>query len=192
MFKQIKVGLMENFSYIIASKNTAALVDPSWEPEKLLDEIKDFENIIVILTHTHFDHMDGIDKIIAEVNPKIYVHGTESKIIKELTSQVIEVKDNEVIKVGDINIKVIHTPGHTPGGICLYFDNKIITGDTLFIGAVGRTDFPGGDLNELQNSLRKLMKLPDDTKIYPGHDYGGKVSTIKKEKEANPFVKECL
>lgn len=187
--KQIKVGDMENFCYLISSGKTVALIDPSWEPKRILDLVKNFKKIILIYTHTHFDHTDGIEYLIEKINPLIYVHKEESKIIKKLSNNVIEIKDNDIIEVGEIKIKVIHTPGHTPGSICLYFDGKVLTGDTLFVGACGRTDFPGGNYKQLKESLKKLMQLPDETIVYPGHDYSReKTSTIKKEKETNRFI----
>ena len=102
--------------------------------------------------------------------------------------QTIKLKNNDEIKVGNIKIKVMHTPGHTPGAICLLVENKLITGDTLFVNAIGRTDLAGGDAMKLFESLQKLKKLGDDVEVYPGHDYGEiPFSTIGGEKKTNPY-----
>jgi glyoxylase-like metal-dependent hydrolase (beta-lactamase superfamily II) len=101
----------------------------------------------------------------------------------------IEVEEGDLITIGEENFKVLHTPGHTPGGICLYNPPDLITGDTLFVGGLGRTDFPGGSDQELLTAIRtKLLVLPPETKVWPGHGYGGRQSTIGEEKRSNPFL----
>ena len=99
------------------------------------------------------------------------------------------VTDGDLISFGDCTLKVIHTPGHTPGGMCLYSKPNLFTGDTLFVGGVGRTDFPGGDTQTLTNAIKtRLLILPEDTIVWPGHGYGGDRSTIGQEKMSNPFL----
>lgn len=102
----------------------------------------------------------------------------------------IRVKEGDILEMGTVKLQIIHTPGHTPGGICLYSAPDLITGDTLFVGGVGRTDFPGGSYSELINSLKtKVLALPDDTVVWPGHGYGGSQSTIGEEKKSNPYLR---
>ena len=195
-FNQVHVGPMQNFSYIIGDENSneAAAVDAGWEVDKLI-EIANKEKLKInkiILTHSHYDHVQKVDEMASRTNAEVYFHGLEldaiKKIIKNSNIKIIKLKDKDEIKIGKIKIKVIHTPGHTPGAICLLFENKLITGDTLFVNAIGRTDMEGGDSLKLFESLQKLKKLDDDIEVYPGHDYGEiPFSTIGGEKKTNPY-----
>jgi glyoxylase-like metal-dependent hydrolase (beta-lactamase superfamily II) len=135
----------------------------------------------VIDTHSHIDHTAGNQDIKAAFDAKVVAHRL-SRITKD-----IDVGDQDTIKVGEIRIKVIHTPGHSPDGICLLFDNKLLTGDTLFVGECGRTDLPGGSAQDMYHSLfNRLIKLDDSIEVYPGHDYGSRPhSTIGLEKKTN-------
>ena len=183
-FKQIK-HIGDNFSYIIADEGTseAVVIDPSLNGDTIIRlAMKNGLRIrYVINTHHHSDHVMDNPKVKSSCGSKIVVHKL-SKIEKD-----IEVVEGDVLKVGEINIRVIHTPGHTPDCICLLLDKKLVTGDTLFVGECGRTDLPGGSSVEMYNSLfNKLMKLDDDVEVYPGHDYGPKPhSTIGEEKRTN-------
>jgi len=197
IFKQIKVGPMQNFSYIIGDDKSkeAAVVDAGWEIDKLIDICnKEKLNINkIILTHSHYDHVQKIDELASKTNALVYFHEEDhneiKRVIKNPNIKIIKLKNNDEIKIGNIKIKVIHTPGHTPGAICLLFENKLITGDTLFVNAIGRTDLAGGDSIKLFESLQKLKKLKDDIEIYPGHDYGEiPFSTIGGEKKTNPYI----
>lgn len=188
-FKQIEVGLMKNFAYIIGDSGEAAIVDPGWEYKKLI-EICEENNLKInkiLLTHTHQDHTMDLRKIVKKTNAEVYVH--ESEDLNDKGYRIKNIKNNDEISVGKINIKVIHTPGHTPGGVCFLFDKKLLTGDTLFVGAIGRVDLPGSSEEDMKESLKKLSRLDDDTKVYPGHDYGEKpFSTIGDEKKNNQFM----
>jgi len=183
-FKQIKhVG--DNFSYIIAEKATreAAVVDPSCNAEAIIQLAREngLSMKYVINTHHHMDHTAGNSKIKSSFSSSIVAH----KLSK--TEKDVEVVDGDVLKVGGLVIRVIHTPGHTPDSICLLIDKKLLTGDTLFVGECGRTDLPGGSSVDMYSSLfNKVMKLDDDVEVYPGHDYGSKPSsTIGEEKRTN-------
>ena len=189
---------MQNFSYIIGDeKNTeAAVVDAGWEIDKLIG-IAGKEKLKIkkiILTHSHYDHIQKANELAEKTNAEVFFHPDDSdaikKSIKNPNIKIHKLKNNDEIKVGNIKIKVIHTPGHTPGAICLLFENKLITGDTLFVNAVGRTDLAGGDAIKLFESLQKLKKLDNNVEIYPGHDYGEiPFSTIRNEKKNNPYFK---
>ena len=195
-FKQIHVGPMQNFSYIIGDENSkeAIIVDAGWDVDKLID-ISNKEKLKItkiILTHSHYDHVQKIDELASKTNAEVYFHENDyneiKKIIKNSNIKIIKLKNNDEIKIGKIKIKIIHTPGHTPGAICLLFENKLITGDTLFVNAIGRTDLAGGDSLKLFESLQKLKKLDDKVEVYPGHDYGDiPFSTIGGEKKTNPY-----
>ncbi len=184
IFKQINVGNMGNLSYIIGDKNEAAIIDPGWEYEKLIETCKTNNLTIkkILLTHGQYDHAQDLKKIVEETKAKVYVHKSEN-----IEGEFIENKD--IITIGDLQIKVLHTPGHSPGSVCFLFDNKLITGDTLFVRGVGRVDLEGGNERELMESLKKLSTLDEKIEVFPGHDYGGKKSTIGKEKRENEFMK---
>ena len=176
----------DNFSYIIADDTTheAAVVDSSFNAGEIIRILK-AENLkleYIINTHSHSDHTAGNAELRSIFNAKIVAH----KLSKINTN--LKVDDGDIIRVGNIPIQVIYTPGHTPDGICLLVDNqKLLTGDTLFVGECGRTDMPGGNSKSMYNSLfHKILKLTDDMEIYPGHDYGPKLSsTIGEEKRSN-------
>ena len=191
IFEQIPVGSMENFSYLIGDEDSkeGAVVDPGWEAGKILDIVKKHGlNVkIILMTHSHYDHSDALKEIADATDAIVYVHEMEESEVKKLEiSGIKAIKDNDEIKIGKIKIKVIHTPGHSPGSVCFLVDNKLITGDTLFVGNIGRTDLPGGDVKIMTESLKKLKKLDDDIEVYPGHDYGSKKSsTIGHEKKHN-------
>lgn len=198
IFRQIQVGPMQNFSYIIGDEDSkeASIVDAGWEADKLI-EIAARENLEIkkiILTHSHYDHVQKADELASKTNAEVYFHEDDGNEIKRAIRnpkiKLHKLKDNDEIKLGKIKIKVIHTPGHSPGAICLLFESKLITGDTMFVNAIGRTDLPGGDSIKLFESLQKIKKLNDSVEIYPGHDYGEiPFSTIGNEKKTNPYFK---
>lgn len=198
LFKQIKVGPMQNFSYIIADETTreAAVVDAGWDIDKLIDTSKkEWLNVNkIILTHSHYDHIQKVDELASKTNAKVLFHEDDyeeiKKFLKNPSLKIHKLKDNDKIKIGDIQIKIIHTPGHSPGAVSLLAENKLLTGDTLFVNAIGRTDLPGGDSIKLFESLQKLKKLNDGIEVYPGHDYGEiPFSTIGNEKKNNPYFR---
>jgi hydroxyacylglutathione hydrolase len=183
-FKQVKQQ-GDNFSYIIADENSkeAAVVDPSFNGKTLTKLLKDqnFTVKYVIDTHEHGDHTTDNQAVKSNFEAKIVAYRS-SRIRKD-----ISVDDGDTLTVGKVAIKTIHTPGHTPDGICLLVDGKVLTGDTLFVGECGRTDLPGGNPRDMYNSLfQKLMKLDDHIEVYPGHDYGSAPhSTIGIERKTN-------
>lgn len=191
IFEQIPVGIMQNFSYLIGDEKTkeAAVVDPGWEIDKILQVAKKHElNIkMILLTHADYDHINGVKDIVNAADATVYVHKEERDEIKKLGINKIKIlNDNDEINIGKIKVKVIHTPGHTPGSVCFLAENKLITGDTLFVENIGRVDKPNGDAKKMADSLNKLKKLDESIEVYPGHDYGSKpYSTIGYEKKNN-------
>lgn len=184
--EQIPVGKMANFTYLIIDneEKETAIIDPSWDLEKIFEIIEKNEYKIkyIINTHSHYDHILGNDQIVAITKCKVIQH----KNSKE--KHDISVNDGDEFKVGKTLIKVFFTPGHSKDSICLIVDSKIIiTGDTLFIGNCGRTDLPGSDPEEMYNSLfEKILNLDNNLVVYPGHNYGYKsISTIGEEKKNN-------
>ena len=193
--------------YIVACEKTkkAAVVDPGGDEQKILDEVKKMGLTVeyIIATHGHPDHVCGNKKIQQATGAKIIMHVADARFfeqqeVKHYFSMLgleasppadIEVAEGDEIVIGDVRLQVLHTPGHTPGGMCLYHAPNLITGDTLFVGGLGRTDFPGGSHEELLTSIRtRLLVLPAETIVWPGHGYGGHQSTIGEEKRSNPFL----
>ena len=176
----------DNFSYIIAdgTAHEAAVVDSSFNAGEIIRLLK-AENLklkYIINTHGHSDHTVGNEELRSILGAKTVAHRL-SRINADMA-----VDDGDIIFVGNVSIKVIYTPGHTPDSICLLVDGKkLLTGDTLFVGECGRTDLPGGNPRSMYDSLfNKLLKLSDDVEVYPGHDYGSKPSsTIGEEKRLN-------
>jgi glyoxylase-like metal-dependent hydrolase (beta-lactamase superfamily II) len=183
-FKQVKHH-GDNFSYVVADEisKEAAVIDPSFNADVIVRIAKEhgFTIKYVINTHDHMDHTADNEKLRSVLGAKLVAHRL-SRVKKD-----VSVVDGDVIKLGKIAIKVIHTPGHTKDSICLLVDGKLLTGDTLFVGECGRTDLPGGSSESLYDSLfQKLMKLDDGVEVYPGHDYGPRPhSTIGVEKRTN-------
>ena len=184
MFKQIQRH-SDNFSYIIADESSreAAVVDSSYNADELIKIIKTekFQLKYVINTHGHSDHTAGNTELVSIFGAKLVAHN-QSK-----TPHDISVDEGDELSVGNISIKIIYTPGHTADSICLLANNqKLITGDTLFVGECGRTDFPGGNTKSMYESLNRLQELNENIEVYPGHDYGLKQSsTIGDEKKSN-------
>jgi len=208
IIKQLIVGSMGVCSYIIGCEETkkGAVVDPGGDENTILSEVEKLglDIIYVIATHGHPDHVCGNRTIKEATQAKIVMHEVDVDFFEQTETQnyfsmlglesspptELRVKDGDILEIGKVKIKIIHTPGHTPGGMCLYCAPDLITGDTLFVGGVGRTDFPGGSYSELINSLKtKVLALPDETIVWPGHGYGGSQSTIGEEKKSNPYLR---
>lgn len=207
--KQIQVGGFAVFAYIVACKatNEALVVDPAAEEDRIFQEATNRGYTIkyIVNTHSHIDHVMGNRRMKELTGAEIIIHEKESNSLVQQSPYMMQmfhaepsppaditVRDGDYITVGKVSLKVLNTPGHSPGSICLYNNGMVFTGDTLFVGGVGRTDLGGGSLNQLVSSIRsKLFVLPDDTIVAPGHNYGDAPrSTIGKEKMYNPFVGE--
>ena len=202
------VGTMGVCCYILSCEKSgkAAIVDPGGDEQKILDIVdkEQFDVEYVIDTHGHPDHVCGNRKMKEGTGAMIVMHEADDDFfsqpnIKNYFSMLglepsppvdLRVKEGDLISFGEVSLEVIHTPGHTPGGMCLYNEPHLITGDTLFVGGIGRTDFPGGSHQELISSIKnKLLKLPPDTIVWPGHGYGGSQSTIEEERLSNPYLR---
>lgn len=168
--KHFILGYFATNSYLLFSKREVGIIDPGGEAEKIVQEIKSKKSKAkyIINTHWHIDHILANLKIKKETGAKILIHEAERDFIKFKPDKFL--KDGEKIEIGDVILKVVHTPGHTKGSICLLGENIIFTGDTLFKDGYGRTDLPGGSQKELESSLEKLSKLlKPGMKVYPGH-----------------------
>lgn len=187
LFKQFLSGTLLNFSYLIADDTAgiAAIVDPVHAANEIMDlaDKSVLKIIYLINTHQHFDHILGNRKVTNRTSAKVVLHSC-AKIKKD-----IPVEDGDVLPLGSLKLSFIHTPGHTPDSICILVGNKLITGDTLYVGECGRTDLPGGDSAQLYDSLfNKLMKLDDLIEVYPGHNYGKKRSSTIGYERANNYT----
>lgn len=205
LIKKLTVGPLQANCFIISDKTTkdSIVIDPGDEPDLIMDVIRgnDLRVSYIVCTHGHFDHVGAVEDIREETGAKVVIHKDETEIyhaardmaafwgyeIEKLPDPDMLVEDADMIKVGNMSFTILHTPGHSPGGICLYGEGIVVTGDTLFAGSVGRTDFYGGDMNKLRDSFKRLMSLPEETKVLPGH---GPDSTIGEEKRGNPFVSD--
>ncbi len=201
--RQMELGPMQNFVYLIGDPETreCVAVDPAWEIDAILDQIAsdDMRLTGVLVTHTHQDHVGGhlfghdipgIADLLGKAAAKIYVHEAEREFLKGFGSDLVKVEGGESLDVGRMKITFVHTPGHTPGSQCFLVDGRLISGDTLFIRSCGRTDLPGSDPGEMYTSLtQRLGALPDETVVFPGHNYGGTVTTIGDEKRHNPKMR---
>jgi hydroxyacylglutathione hydrolase len=197
------VGQLQTNCYVIESQGHAIVVDPGDEPERILRFIKDLDATTtrIIATHTHFDHVLGVEGVRKATKTPFLIHREDLPMLESMQSRVRQfmgfevppppkvdgyLKDGDSSKVGEETIRVLHTPGHSPGSISLVGDGFVFTGDALFNQSIGRTDLPGGDLETLLRSIKeRLFKLDDETVVYPGH---GPETTIGDEKLANPFV----
>jgi glyoxylase-like metal-dependent hydrolase (beta-lactamase superfamily II) len=190
--KQIEIGGMDNFSYLAGCEKTrkAAVIDPGADVERILAEAEREGLAIthIVNTHGHGDHTAGSAGLKALTGARIVIHALDAAAVPQAD---ILVSDDQDLQVGGITFRVLHTPGHTPGGICLYAEGQLFTGDTLFVGDSGRTDLAGGHRPTLGASIRRLMTLPDETVVWPGHDYGPTPSsTIGWEKRHNVNARE--
>jgi hydroxyacylglutathione hydrolase len=205
--QQMTVGMMGVCCYIVSCKETGAgvIIDPGGNEDNILAACQSGEITVkyIVNTHGHPDHVCGNKRLKDATNAEIIMHAADAEFFEQDSvaqffaqlglsgSPPVDKKvvDGDIIVFGRESLTVIHTPGHTPGGICLYSAPHLFTGDTLFAGGVGRTDFPGGSTQQLLDSIQnRLLSLPLDTIVWPGHGYGGERSTISQEKSSNPFL----
>ena len=202
--QKIVVGQLDVNCYIISdgSNSEALVIDPGDEPEKIIEciDAAGLQPKYIIFTHAHYDHVCAAKELHDQYNAVIMMHEQEKTTYRMTTQLCLSwgyapedfpeperlVKDNDTFSVGTISFKVIHTPGHTPGSICILGENTLFSGDTLFKGSIGRTDLPGGDFGLLSQSLKKLIHLPHETKVMCGHETE---TSIAEEIKDNPFLR---
>ncbi len=207
--KQLQVGHMAVFAYIVGDPDTGEglVIDPAAQVDLILSEAKKggiTKILYIVNTHNHVDHISGNAEMKQRTGAQIVIHEEDAEMLAKTPGMILKmfgakpspsaekvVREGDTIEVGKVALKVLHTPGHTPGGISLYTEGYVFTGDTLFIGAVGRTDLPGGSWRAMLQAIReKLLVLPDDTVVFPGHNYGtSSSSTIGREKKTNSFLR---
>ena len=199
------IGVMRTNCYLLINEDTkeAVVIDPGASPDYFLNHIKEqgLDLKAILLTHGHFDHILGLPSFLQEFDVPVYAHEKEVSLLADATLNIskaykkeyaftdaIALKDGDMLEIGGMCYKVIHTPGHTGGGVCYYAEDekKLFSGDTLFLGSVGRTDLPTSDEAALKHSVReKLLVLPEDVDVYPGH---ADATTIAYERKYNPYV----
>ncbi len=207
--EQFEVGSFAVFCYLIADEEAreGLFIDPADETDELISKAKSHgltKIKYIVNTHAHVDHIMGNSEMKKKTGAEIVVHEADASLLTQTPPDLLMmfsakpsppadvlVKENDIIRVGKVGLRVIHTPGHSPGGMSLYLDGMVFTGDTLFVGSVGRTDFPGSSWDVMETSIReKLYVLPGKTVVYPGHNYGSAPSsTIQHERRHNPFVR---
>jgi glyoxylase-like metal-dependent hydrolase (beta-lactamase superfamily II) len=212
-FKQFHVGQMANFVYLIGSHSSreALLVDPAWEVDSLLDqaETDGMQVVGALVTHYHQDHVggslfgqtiQGLDRLMERNPVKVHVNKQEADGLRRVTGvspgDLVEHEGGDVVEIGSVRIRLLHTPGHTPGSQCFLVEEQgqpgqLVSGDTLFLGSCGRVDLPGSDPQAMYESLTGTLKqLPDETLLFPGHLYSTESqSTMGEQKRTNPFLR---
>ncbi len=190
----MEVGPMQNFQYFVGDAKTKeiAVVDPAWDVDFLCGQIQKsgYKPIAVFLTHGHPDHTNGVAEFVGRHNVPIFISKHELGVLKPKHKNLVEVDDRAKLKTGSVEWECFWTPGHSPGCHCFKHDDILIAGDTLFINGCGRCDLPGSDPKKMYYSLYSVvMKFPDSTVIYPGHDYGpAPYATLADQKRTNPYL----
>lgn len=205
-FKQIEIGPMQNFAYIIGDPATreALVIDAAWDVPALVNiaEQDGYTISKALVTHYHQDHLggefsghhiQGAAELLAQVKAKVYIHKAEAEFLGQIAglsdSDIVKVEGGDTTQVGTVEVKFIHTPGHTPGSQCFLIGNSLVAGDTLFINSCGRIDLPGSSPEDMYHSLRTLSKLVDKTVLFPGHNYSGQPSdTLANQKKHNMYL----
>ena len=187
--EQLRIGNMDNFGYLVADEDAriAAVIDPSFDarPMQASAARKRLQITLILNTHGHYDHVFDNDRLAKDTAAKVAAHRL-ARVRKD-----ISLEGGEVLNIGSIDLKVLHTPGHSPDACCFIAGDALFTGDTLFVGECGRTDLPGSDVEAMHDSLlNKLRGLDDDLTVYPGHDYGDRpFSKLGYEKKNNYTLK---
>ncbi|MDH3947986.1 MAG: MBL fold metallo-hydrolase [Gammaproteobacteria bacterium] len=189
----LELGPMENFIYLIIDNHTqrAAVVDPAWDVPAILKlaEQKGVTITDILLTHSHHDHINGIEQVLDRFDAQLHLLKPEAEFWGRHLELPTLHHGGDVIHLGDTEIKILHTPGHTPGSACYHLDDQLITGDTMFVWGCGRCDLAGGDPEMMYDTLRKLATLPDSTLTLPGHNYSDHcTATMEEQRQGNPFL----
>ena len=188
------LGLYQTNTYIVSKEGSGKciVIDPGYEADTILNRAALLGLTVeaILLTHGHFDHVGAVRGIVAETDCAVYVDEKELSLPPTMTDGPIYYTDlypaEGVLSVADMDIKVLRTPGHTPGGVCLLIADALFSGDTLFAGSMGRCDFPGSNVFDMRKSLKKLHALAGDYRVFPGH---AQATTLEYERKTNPYLR---
>lgn len=212
LIHQFEIGPMQNYVYFIANPENqeSFVVDPAWDVEFIEQEAQKLNLDLkgILITHGHPDHTNGIEALLKIHDIPVYVSCHEASFYKPITENIVEVEAGQELELGNLKVKLLHSPGHTPGSQCFFVksnktkfqadenifletENILISGDTLFLDGCGRCDLPGGDVEILFDTLANVLcKLPNDTVIFPGHNYHHlKCDCLEKQKQTNPYLR---
>ena len=197
--KTMQVGPLGTNCYLLEDEHTraAAVIDPGGDGARIEAQLRadGAELKLILLTHAHFDHTGGVAELhAAHPEVPVFLHPADaarlgSDVFPPIGAPTVPYGDGDVVKLGDLDIQVLHTPGHTPGGVCLLVGDALFTGDTLFQGSMGRIDFEGGSYEDIMASLARLAHLPGDFRVLPGHM---DASTLERERKTNYYIREAL
>ena len=192
--KTLALGAYQTNTYLVWEENspTCVVIDPGYQPETILSEVKNLgkEIAAILLTHGHFDHVGGVRELAAETGCPVYLNEADLSMPPQMTAGPLYYTntygEGDFVEAAGLSFKVLHTPGHTPGSICLTCENAMFSGDTLFWGSCGRTALPGGSWATIRKSLLRLADLSGDYDVYPGH---GDSTTLAFERKMNPYMR---
>ena len=189
--KMLTLGLYQTNTYIISNDTEAVVIDPGYEPDTILDELQGLTLKAILLTHGHFDHVGAVRELVAETGCEVWIHAAEGTMPPMVTAgPLYYTRTNDegdtICPISGVEITVLHTPGHTPGSVCLLCGRDLFSGDTLFEGSCGRVDLPGGNGHQMVASLRRLAALQADYQVHPGH---GGSTALSAERRYNPYMR---
>lgn len=191
-YDTLPLGSYQTNCYILKQGSHAVVIDPGYEPDTILTQLnrQGLTLDAILLTHGHFDHVGAVQELAAQTGCKVYLHPAELSMPPMMTAGPLyythTYTQEDTLCLGGLNICVLHTPGHTPGSVCLICEDVLFSGDTLFSGSCGRTDLPGGDWATIRDSLKRLAQLDADYTVCPGH---GEATTLSMEKRTNPYLR---
>ncbi|MBR5294347.1 MAG: MBL fold metallo-hydrolase [Oscillospiraceae bacterium] len=189
--QKLTLGLYQTNIYILSNDTEAVVIDPGYEPDIILDALEGKALKAILLTHGHFDHVGAVKELVAETGCKVYIHAADLSLPPMITAGQLYythtyAEGDTVCPIEGAALHVLHTPGHTPGSVCLLLGDQMFSGDTLFEGSCGRMDLPGGDQLQMHQSLNRLVSLQADYHVHPGH---GGSTTLAAEKRYNPYMR---
>lgn len=190
--RSLKLGDMDNLVYLIedpASRRVAVL-DPAWDADAVLEEAGDEVITDILVSHWHDDHVNAIADLLAATDASVHMLQREVEYWDAAPRRLVRHRDGDRIHLGELDIQIVHSPGHSPGSACFYVEDALFSGDTLFVYGCGRCDLPGGDAAMPYDSLQRLLtSFPCETRLFPGHDYADKpISTLGEQCQLNPFL----
>ena len=191
MIGKLTLGLYQTNIYILSNDREAVVIDPGYEADTILDALEGKQLKAILLTHGHFDHVGAVKELVAETGCEVYIHPAEATLPPMITDGQLYYthtysEGDTVSPIDGVELTVLHTPGHTPGSVCLLMKDQMFSGDTLFEGSCGRIDLPGGNPQQMLQSLRRLASLQADYTVHPGH---GGSTTLAAEKRYNPYLR---